>query len=223
MCGRYAAFLPAEAVARLFHTVNPLPNVAPSWNVAPTQAALVVRRHPDTEERHLDLLKWGLLPSWTKDPAKAQRPINARSETIASSGLFRGAFKARRCIVPADAFYEWKALETGKQPFAIARQDGRPMAFAGLWEGFRWPDGEIARTFTIATTTANADVAALHGRMPVILEAADWPVWLGEAEGDPAALLHPSPAGTVRSWAVSRRVNTPRNNSADLLEPEHVA
>lgn len=219
MCGRYAAFLPAEAVARLFHTVNPLPNVAPSWNVAPTQDSMVIRRHPETGERHLDLLKWGFLASWTKDPAKAQRPINARSETIATSGLFRNAFKTRRCIVPADAFYEWRATATGKQPYAIARQDGQPMAFAGLWEGFRWPDATITRTFTIATTRANADVAALHERMPVILEPDDWPAWLGETNADAAALLHPSPEGTLRFWPVSRRVNTPRNNAADLLDP----
>lgn len=219
MCGRYAAFLPAEAVARLFHTVNPTPNVAPSWNVAPTQSAMVVRRHPETGERHLDLLSWGLLPSWTKDPAKAHRPINARAETIATSGLFRGAFKSRRCIVPADAFYEWQAMASGKQPFAVARQDGQPMAFAGLWEGFRRPDDTIARTFTVATTNANVDIAALHDRMPVILEQADWSVWLGETEGDIAALLHSSPERTLRLWAVSRRVNTPRNNLPDLLDP----
>jgi putative SOS response-associated peptidase YedK len=217
MCGRYAAFLPAEAVARLFHTVSPLPNVAPSWNVAPTQQAMVVRRHPETGERHLDLLKWGLLPSWTKDPAKAQRPINCRSETVATSGLFRGALKTRRCIVPADAFYEWQAMEAGKQPYAIARQDGQPMALAGLWEGFRWPDGEIARTFIIATTNANADVAAVHNRMPVILEPADWPVWLGETEGDFPTLLHPSPGGTLRIWPVSKTVNSVRNNGPELL------
>jgi putative SOS response-associated peptidase YedK len=143
---------------------------------------------PETGERHLDLLKWGLLPSWAKDPAKAQRPINARAETIATSGLFRGAFKARRCIVPADAFYEWQAGAGGKQSFAIARQDGQPMAFAGLWEGFRWPDDTITRAFTIAATSANADVAGLHDRMPMILEAEDRPAWLGAAEGDPAAL-----------------------------------
>jgi putative SOS response-associated peptidase YedK len=116
MCGRYASFLPAEAVARLFHTTNPLPNVAPSWNVAPMQSAMVVRRHPETRERTLDLLKWGLLPSWTKEPAKAQRPINARSETAGTSGFFRGALKARRCIVPTDAFYEWKAVEAANSP-----------------------------------------------------------------------------------------------------------
>ncbi|MEJ0015623.1 MAG: SOS response-associated peptidase [Acetobacteraceae bacterium] len=218
MCGRYASFLPAEALARLFQTVNPLPNIPPSWNVAPTQDAMVIRRHPQTGERHLDLLKWGLLPSWTKEPEKAKRPINARAETVATSGLFRGAFAARRCIVPADAFYEWQAVGAAKQPHAIARADGQPIAFAGLWEGARLADGTILRTFAIVTTTANADIAALHERMPVILEPADWPAWLGDEQGDPAALLHPSAAGTLRSWPVSRRVNTPRNNDADLLE-----
>jgi putative SOS response-associated peptidase YedK len=195
MCGRYAAFLPAEAVARLFRTVNPLPNAAPSWNVAPTQDAMVVRRHPETGERHLDLLKWGILPSWTKDPGKAQRPINVRSETVATSGLFRGAFKARRCIVPADAFYEWKATETGKQPFAIARQDGQPMAFAGLWEGFRWPDGTITRTFTIATTKANADVAALHERMPGDPGAGGLAYMAGRNRGGPGSPASPFARG----------------------------
>jgi putative SOS response-associated peptidase YedK len=219
MCGRYASSLPAEAVSRLFRTVNPLPNVAPSWNLAPTQDAMVVRRHPDTGERHLNLLKWGLLPSSTKEPTTARRPINCRAETVATSGLFRGAFHARRCIVPADVFYEWQALDGGKQPYAIARHDGQPMAFAGIWEGFRWPDATILRTFAIITTNANGDVSSLHHRMPVILEPADWPAWLGEAEADPIALLHSSPNGTLRTWPVSRRVNTPRNNGADLLEP----
>ncbi len=218
MCGRYAAFLPAEAVARLFHTVNPLPNVAASWNVAPSQDAMVVRRHPETGARHLDLLKWGLVPHWTKAPAQTQRPINARAETVATSGMFRSAFAQRRCIVPADAFYEWQVQATGKQPYAIARLDGQPMAFAGLWEGYRAPDGTVLRTFTIVTTQASAEMTPLHSRMPVILEAADWPAWLGEAETNPATPLHPSPEGTLRFWPVSRAVNTPRNNTADLLE-----
>jgi putative SOS response-associated peptidase YedK len=118
-------------------------------------------------------LKWGLLPSWTKDPTKAQRPINARCETIATSGMFRGAFKARRCIVPADAFYESQAREGGSQPYAIARQDRQPMACAGLWEAFKWPDETIVRTYAIVTCPANDDVAELHDRMPVILEHND--------------------------------------------------
>ena len=218
MCGRYASFLPAEAIARIFGTSNPLPNLAPSWNVAPTQGAPVVRRHPETGERHLDLLKWGLLPHWTKEPTKAQRPINARSETAAKSGMFRGALSQRRCIVPADAFYEWRAAEGGKQPYAIARHDGQPMAFAGLWESFRWQDETVLRTFTIMTTTPNAEMSDLHDRMPVILNKQDWPTWLGEVEGDCGELLRPAPGGLLRVWPVDRRVGSPRNNGPELLE-----
>ncbi len=218
MCGRYAAFLPAEAVARLFHTVNLLPTVPPSWNMARIQDAMVVRRHPETGERHLDLLKWGLLPSFTKDPVHAKRPINARAETVMTSGMFRAAFARRRCIVRADAFYEWKVIEGGKQPYAIARADGQPMALAGLWEWFRWPDGTVTRTFTIITTNANATMAELHDRMPVIIEEKDWPIWLGEVEGDPAALLRPAD-DVLKVWPISRAVNSPRNNGAELLEP----
>ena len=218
MCGRYASFLAAEAVARLFGTVNPLPNIGPSWNVAPTQLAMVVRRHPDSGDRHLDLLRWGLVPHFTKDLKAARKPINARSETAGTSGMFRGALAARRCLVPADAFYEWRAEPGGKQPYAIARTDGAPMAFAGLWEGWRAPDGEILRTFTILTTNANATMAVLHDRMPVIIEPSDWRVWLGEVEGDPTALLRPAADFVLQVWPVSRRVNTPRNNDAGLLK-----
>jgi putative SOS response-associated peptidase YedK len=218
MCGRYANFLPAEAIARLFRTVNPLPNLAPSWNVAPTQPAMVVRRHPETGDRHLDLLKWGLVPAFKKDLRQGRWSINARAETVATLGMFRAALAKRRCLVPAGAFYEWKAEPTGKQPFAIARTDGNPMAFAGLWEAWRYPDGEILRTFTILTTYANSTMAKLHERMPVILEPADWPTWLGEAEGDPTALLHPAADHVLRLWPVSRRVNTPKNNDAQLLD-----
>jgi putative SOS response-associated peptidase YedK len=219
MCGRYASFLPAEAMRRTFRTVNPLPNLDPSWNVAPTSFAPIVRRHPETGERHLDLLQWGLLPYFTKDPVHARRPINARAETVAKSGMFRRAFELRRAIVPADTFYEWRVVANGKQPYAIARHDGQPMAFAGLWEGFRWPDGTVTRSFAIITTAANAEIAELHDRMPVILEPADWPVWLGEALGDPGSLLHAPADGTLRTWPVDRRVNSPKNNGPELLEP----
>jgi putative SOS response-associated peptidase YedK len=196
---------------------NPLPNLAPSRNVAPTNDCAAVRRHPQTGARYLDLLTWGLLPHWTKEPSKARRPINARSETAATSGMFKDAFARRRCLVPADAFYEWKVIEGGKQPYAIAREDGQPMAFAGLWESIRWPDETVTRTFTILTTTPNAEMAELHDRMPVILEQQDWPVWLGEAEGEYAALLRPAPDGLLRVWPVDRRVGSPRNNGPELL------
>jgi len=217
MCGRYASFLPAEAIARIFGTVNPLPNLAPSWNVAPTQDAAVVRRNCETGQRHLDLLKWGLLPYWTKEPTEMKRPINARSETAAKSRMFGDALARRRCLVPADAFYEWKVIVGGKPPYAIARQDGQPIAFAGLCERFRWPDETVTRSFTIMTTAPNSEMAELHDRMPVILEQTDWPVWLGELDGDHAALLRPAPDGSLRIWPVDRRVGSPRNNGPELL------
>jgi putative SOS response-associated peptidase YedK len=165
-------------------------------------------------------MQWGLVPHWTKDPATAKtKPINARAETVTTSGMFRGAFAQRRCLVPAEAFYEWQAIETGRQPYAIARQGGQPMALAGLWEGYRWSSGDTLRTFTVVTTSTNAEMAPLHDRIPVILESTDWPIWLGGMEGNPAALMHPAPDGTLRTWPVSRAVNTPRNNRADLLAP----
>ncbi len=216
MCGRFASQLPPELLRRAFAALGDIPNTPPSWNVAPTQAALLVRRHPETGERRLDALRWGLVPHFTKDLKACKRPINARSETI-GSGMFRGALAGRRCLVPADAFYEWKAVADGKQPYAIARTDGAPLAFAGLWEGWRDPAGEVLRTFTIATAAANDDMASLHDRMPVILEPDAWPVWLGEEVGDFAALLRPAPAGTVRLWPVSRAVNSVRNNGPELL------
>ena len=219
MCGRFAAQLPPELLRRAFAAVGDIPNTPPSWNVAPTQAALVVRRHPETGERRLDALRWGLVPHFAKDLKGCKRPINARSESIANSGMFRSALGSRRCLVPADAFYEWRAVHDGKQPYAIARTDGAPLAFAGLWESWRDPAGEVLRSFTIATTTANADMAQLHERMPVILEPAAWPLWLGEEAGDYTALLRPAAVGVVRLWPVSRAVNSVRNNGPELLAP----
>ena len=218
MCGRFASFKPPEATRKLFATQNPLLNFGPSWNVAPTQECSVIRRHPESGERHLDRLQWGLVPFFTKDLKAARRPINARAETAASSGMFRDALARRRCLVPADAFYEWRTMSDGKQPYAIARQDGEAMAFAGLWEGWKSPDGEILRTCTILTTEANLAMSGLHSRMPVILEPATWSVWLGEAEGDAAALMRPAGEEILHIWAVSRAVNNVRNNGAELLD-----
>ena len=217
MCGRFASYLPPNAIRALFATGGAVPNLAPSWNVAPTQDAMAIRLHPQTGQRRLDLLRWGLVPSWTKHLKQARKPINARSETAASSGMFKDALASRRCLVPADAFYEWKPAGGGKQPYAIARADATPLAFAGVWEWWRDPAGELLRTFAILTTAANATMRQLHERMPVILAAADWPVWLGEAPGEPAALLRPAPDDALRLWPVSRMVNSVRNNGADLL------
>ena len=219
MCGRYAAFLPAEAIAALFGTTNKLPNFPPSWNLAPTQQAPVVRRHPQTGERHLDLLTWGLMPHFTKDLASARKPVNARAETVATSGMYKAAFARRRCIVPANAFYEWRAGADGKQPYAVARRDGEPMAFAALWEGWRAPDASVLRTFVIITTDANEMLRELHDRMPVVLEKPDWPLWLGETEGDPVSVLHPSANDILRVWPVGRAVGNVKHNTPDLLQP----
>lgn len=218
MCGRYAAFLPADAIVALFQTAGPVPNWAPTWNMAPTRDAPVVRRHPETGERRLDLLRWGLVPHWAKDPKGVRLTINARGETVETTPMFRDAFARRRCLVPADAFYEWQVSDGAKQPWAIARADGRPLVFAGLWEGWRGADGTTIRSYTIVTTAANKALRELHERMPVVLEQPDWPVWLGEAEGDPKALLRPS-AAEFRTWRVSPQVNSARHEGAALLEP----
>jgi putative SOS response-associated peptidase YedK len=219
MCGRFASHLPADAIRSLFRTTGALPNIAPSWNMAPTQNAMVVRRHPDTGERRLDLLRWGLVPHFTKDLKSARKPINARSETAAASSMFRSALASRRCLVPADAFYEWRTMADGKQPYAIARWDGAPLAFAGIWESWRTPPDEtVVRTFAILTTGANGTMQQLHERMPVILEATDWPAWLGEVEGDPPALMRPAADDILNLWPVSRAVNSVRNDGAALLD-----
>ncbi|MGI4942846.1 MAG: SOS response-associated peptidase [Janthinobacterium lividum] len=220
MCGRFANDLPPGELARLFGTLNALPNVAPSWNVAPTQSAVVVRRNPESAERSLDPLTWGLQPSWAKEGSKTPKPTNARAETVTTSGMFKTAFAKRRCLVPAVAWYEWLATPAGKMPYAFARQDGMPLALAGLWEGRRGADGEVTRSFAIITTEANAVARQVHPRMPVVLEVASWPLWLGEAEGDAAALMRPAADDVVRSWRVGTRVNSVRNNAADLLVPQ---
>ena len=226
MCGRYFQQRGPASVARYFETVNPLPNFAASWNRAPTQDAMVVRRHPETGLRHLDPLRWGLVPRWAKDASGAAKMINARSESVAEKPAFREAFRKRRCLVTADGFYEWRTDGKSKQPYAVALADGAPMALAGLWEGWRAPDGSILRTCTIVTTEANPKLAAMHHRMPVILPREDWPAWLGEAPAEEAALLallRPCPPELVRAWPVSPRVNKVAENDAALLARDPLA
>ena len=219
MCGRYASFLPAEFLARLFATVNPPPNLNPTWNMAPTMDAPTVRLDRETGERHLDVLKWGLVPYFTKDLKTARKPINARRETVATSGMFREAFAKRRCLVPAAAYYEWLDGPNGKVPFAVARLDGDPVVFGGMWEEWSSPDGEKLRTFATITTEANKQLSVIQDRMPVIIEQEDWPLWLGEAEGDPKSLLRAAPEDVLRVWPVDKKVGNFRNDGPELLEP----
>jgi putative SOS response-associated peptidase YedK len=228
MCGRYFLQRGPAAVATYFEAVNPLPNLPPSWNVAPTQDSLVLRRHPETGARHLDALRWGLVPRWAKDASGAARMINARGESVAEKPAFRDAFARRRCLVPIDGFYEWRAAGPGapKQPFAVALADGAPMALAGLWEGWRGPEGEILRSFTVVTGPAIERLLPLHDRMPLILPRAAWPLWLGEAEDGPGAveaLLRPDPSLRLAVWPVSRRVNRVAENDAGLIARDPAA
>jgi putative SOS response-associated peptidase YedK len=165
----------------------------------------VVRWNPATGQRQLDELIWGLLPRGTKNPDTAPRPINARAETVAEHPMFAGAFRERRAIVPATVYYQRRTRGGPGQTFAISRRDDRPMAFAGLWEVFKWPNGEITRTYCVITTEANSPVALIHHRMPVVLEEEDWPVWLGERHGDVATLLHAPAADVLQCQPVRGR------------------
>ena len=226
MCGRYFQQRGPAAVARYFETVNPVPNLFASWNRAPTQDALVVRRHPETGARHLDALRWGLVPRWAKDPSVGSRMINARGESLAEKPAFRDAYVKRRCIVTADGFYEWRTEGRAKQAFAVAMRDGAPMPLAGLWEGWRGPDGTILRSCTIVTTEATPRLRAVHERMPVILPPEAWPLWLGEAPGEPAAiqaLIRPYPGEDLAVWPVDNRVGRVAENDRDLLRRDPLA
>jgi len=223
MCGRFAQKLPSHLLLDLFKTAPFRANVKPSYNVAPTDSVMVVRTTRDKTAREIELMKWGLVPTWSKTGKMEFSSINAKSETAATAAIFRNAFKARRCVVPADAFFEWQKLGTGpkpaKQPYAIARADGQPLSLAGLWDGWKNPDGQWLHTFTIMTTAPNETMAAIHNRMPVILDMTDVPLWLGEVKGDHASLLKPCPASWLKTWKVSAEVGNVKNNYESLLEP----
>ncbi len=222
MCGRVVHKTPLGEIRVMFETVNTVPNSAASYNAAPTDTLPVVRLDRE-HRRSLNLLRWGLIPYWAKDKSIGPRCINAMAETVASKPAFREAFQRRRCIVPADFFYEWQKTPNGKQPYAIGLADGRPMAFAGLWERWKDPaDGTSLQTFTIITGSPNALCAPIHNRMPVILPPETWSRWLGEEDADPGhllALLKPYPAELMRAYPVGSRVGNVRNNDADLLTP----
>ncbi len=222
MCGRVVQKTPLNEIRVLFETVNPVPNAAATYNGAPTDMLPVVRLDRDGR-RSLDLLRWGLIPSWAKDKSIGPRCINAMAETVATKPAFRDAFPQRRCLVPVDFFYEWQKTARGKQPYAIGLADSSPMALAGLWE--RWKDrsdGVALYTFSIITGAANELIAPIHNRMPVILPQRVWRSWLGEdrVETDELmAMLLPYPAEAMRAHPVAARVGNVRNNDPELLEP----
>jgi putative SOS response-associated peptidase YedK len=196
-------------------------NYPPRWNAAPSQELLVIRRNHQTGQVLLDPLRWGLIPNWCKDPTGGRKPINAKAETVGNLPTFREAYRKRRCILPVDGFFEWKAIkgQKPKQPYAIAMKDGSPFGIAGIWENWKDPStGEWVRTFAIITTDANPLVAEIHDRMPAILPPSAYTRWLSD-EPDPRDLLTPFPSEPMRIWAISTRVNKPENDDASILEP----
>lgn len=207
MCGRFASTLPVELLARAFGVAAPGVDFVANDNVGPGGAALVVRRDPRVGMRALDALQFGLLAHFVGEAKGAKRPFNARGETVARLPVFAQSFAARRCLVPVACWYEWRAEAGGKQPYAIAPTDGGMVALGGIWDGHRAADGSITRSFAIITVPASADLAHLHARMPLVVAAGDWAVWLGEVEGDARDLLHTAAVGMFGVRPVSRALN----------------
>jgi len=217
MCGRYSLTKPIEAMRQLFLFRGPLLNLAARYNIAPSQDAPVVRLDSGGD-RQLAMLRWGLIPSWSKDPKASYSTINARAETVATKPAYRSAFKSRRCLVPADGFYEWQKVGSQKQPYRITMKDDGLFAFAGLWE--RWERDGVIESFTIIVTEANELMKPIHDRMPVILDPTDYVAWLDmkTPAADAQALLRPFPPEVMRAYPISTRVNSPRNDDASVIE-----
>ena len=224
MCGRYVRRSDKQRIADHFHVHGPsLPDFGPSWNIAPQTFQPIVRLSRESGEREIVLMRWGLVPYWSKDAKIGLRSINARAETIATAPAFRDAFRYRRCLVPAEAFYEWQKLDAKtKQPFAIGMKDGSPYAFAGVWE--RWKDPatlEPLETFAIITCDPNELLQPMHDRMPVIIPPKDYDRWLAPADPAqlPIDLLRPFPAEEMTAWKVNSAVGNVRNDSPECIEP----
>ncbi len=216
MCGRYYFFTPADIVAERFHVAGG-PSLRPRYNIAPQQEAPVIVADG---ERRLAMMKWGLVPSWSKDGAGGYKMINARAETAPEKPSFRCPFRKQRALIPADGFYEWKREGTRRRPFAIRLASRLPFAMAGLWDRWKGPEGGELLTFTILTTPANRPLSALHDRMPVILPREAEETWLDPKSTTEAlkALLVPY-AGEMEAWPLSTAVNDPRSEGPELLNP----
>lgn len=222
MCGRFNLRTPTHQLVEIFDLVRvpDAADLAPRYNIAPTQPVAAIRQ--TDLGRELALLRWGLIPPWADDPKIGNRMINARAETVATKPAFRSAFRERRCLIPADGFYEWKRLDSRrKQPYCIATDDGSPLALAGLWERWR-RGGESIESCTILTTEANELLAEMHDRMPVVLPRDAWDRWLdpdGRDVDELQSLLVPFPAVQMRAWPVSPLVNNPRHEEPGCIEP----
>ena len=219
MCSRYSLTSPHEAVRAHFATHNEHA-FPPRYNIAPTQPVAIVRLDHG-RRRELALVRWGLIPSWSKDPAKFSTLINARSETAEEKASFRGPMRHRRCLVPADGFYEWTGKPGAKRPHLLQPRATGPMAFAGLWEHWLGADGSEIETMAILTVPANAAVSAIHDRMPALLAPEHYEAWLdigSGRSGEAAALLRPAPEDYLEIVAVNPKLNNPRNEGPELQE-----
>src|SRR5215467_12065476 len=220
MCGRYRLSRRKQIVEEYFDSSGD-EDWIPRYNIAPTQPVPVIRQHPREPRRVLSRLRWGLIPSWAKDASAAARTINARSETAATLPAFRDALKRRRCLIPADGFYEWQRRGATKQPFCFEVNGGELFAFAGLWDRWKDANDQWIRSCSILTTTPNAVTSFVHDRMPVILQQNDYDLWLdpGLTETDTVAeLLKPFDARWMRCYPVSSRVNQVQNDDAECCE-----
>jgi putative SOS response-associated peptidase YedK len=218
MCGRYASSRRPDDLVSWFDMQEP-PEEAldPSWNVAPTDPGYVVVQSKEGV-RQLRVLRWGLVPSWSKDAKGAARMINARRESVKEKPAFRKAFASRRCLVPADGYYEWKQEGTDKQPWYLSTPD--PLAMAGLYEHWKQPDGTWLSTYTVITTSAPDDLGEIHDRTPLLVPREHWGRWLDRSVPDPGDdLLVPGTPGVLEAWPVGKAVGNVRNNGPDLVQP----
>jgi putative SOS response-associated peptidase YedK len=218
MCGRYAVTSAPEAIRALFGYAEQ-PNFPPRYNVAPTQPIAIVRLMDG--KRQFALVRWGLLPSWVKDPKDFTLVINARGESVMDKPAFSTAMKRRRCLVPADGFYEWKAIGAGKHPYYVRAKSSKPLAFAGLWETWTGPNGEEMETAAIVTTRANRTLADIHERMPVVVPPDAFNLWLDCTNVDDktaASLIAPAPDDLLEAYEVSTAVNRTANDDPKLIE-----
>jgi putative SOS response-associated peptidase YedK len=218
MCGRFVINLSPDLVAKVFGLAE-VPDLSPRYNVAPSQSIPVIREAADGSRR-LSMMRWGLVPAWAKEVGEGL--INARSETVNEKPSFRQAFRQRRCILVASAFYEWQKVDNAKLPYCIRMADGAPMPFAGIWETWRSPEGQVLETCAILTTNANATVAPIHDRMPVILHPDEIGLWLDREVHEVeklAELFMPYPADRLEAYRVSTLVNSPANDTSACIEP----
>lgn len=221
MCGRFERSISIDVIIRNFRVNNASVEMAPSYNVAPSQDVLIIRVG-DSGERLLESCKWGFLPSWAKEPAMAHKMINARAETIATKPAFRDAFRRNRCLVVADGFYEWEKREKKKVPYYVRLKSGKPFGFAGLYNYWSSPEGKSICTCTIITSDSNELIRPVHDRMPVIIQADKEDLWLDPKVSDQGTLLEllkPCPSEDLEMHEISSKVNSPGYDEPDVISP----